>query len=93
MNKETEEQKKMFILCRSDGSVRISGGLVFCRGALYVELGTQDTPVHQISNNIFYTRLPRWWQLRGWWQLLRELRVATQNDTQTAVLKMPIHQP
>lgn len=67
-----------FIHFRPDGSVRISGGLVFCRGlAVYAERRTTDTPAHQCEHNTFYTRLPRWWQLRRWVRLLRELQAHT----------------
>ena len=67
-----------FIHFRSDGSVRISGGLVFCRGyAVYAENRTTDTPLHQCVQNIFYTRLPRWWELRLWVRLLHDLRAHT----------------
>ena len=68
-------EKETFIHFRENGSVRITGGLVFCRGhAVYADAQNPSAPKHECVGNRFFSTLPRWWQLRRWARLLRELK-------------------
>jgi hypothetical protein len=67
--------EKAFIRYCADGSVHISGGLIFFPGiCVYSEDIPEDAPRHTLTDSTFYTQLPRWWQLRQWLRLLRCLQ-------------------
>lgn len=67
-----------FIHLRSDGSVRISGGVVFCRGnPVYAELRNVVPPLHEVEGNIFITQLPKWWQLIRWYKIICIIKAHT----------------
>ena len=70
--------REAFIHVRNNGSVKVSGGLVFCRGyAVHFDGGEYKGVAHSLDNNVFITHLPRWWQISRWVQLLRYLREYT----------------
>jgi hypothetical protein len=74
MNKEQTEKSEAFIHIREDGSVRISGGLIFCKPPAILN-NTLVSTNHIIENNYFYVELPRWWELRKWIKLIRLLHL------------------
>lgn len=63
-----------FINLQDDG-VLIAGGLVFHPGiAIHTSgNGSYHTTVHGVH---FISGLPRWWELRAWWQILQSIRAA-----------------
>jgi ABC-type antimicrobial peptide transport system ATPase subunit len=73
------EKPEAFIHIRKDGSVRISGGLIFCRPTAILNDSLIFT-THIIENNYFYMELPRWWQLFQWIKLIRLLHSYTDPD-------------
>jgi hypothetical protein len=69
---------KAFIEINEDGSVTISGGLVFYNGLfIYKENDYKFTHTHEIINNCFVSELPKWWQLKRWLDLYRLLKMHT----------------
>jgi len=72
------EKPEAFIHIRKDGSVRISGGLIFCRPTAILNDSLVSTN-HIIENNYFYVELPRWWQFFQWIKLIRLLHLYTKS--------------
>ena len=65
--------QEAFIHIRKNGSVRVSDGLVFCRGMAV--LAEDSGPIeHEIDGNTFITEVPKWWQVFRWLTLVRTIR-------------------
>jgi hypothetical protein len=87
-----------FITLRGDGSVRVSGGVVFC-WPLGIRVMSPDIrdgqapwpwqsalvprlPRHEVSNIKFYMGLPKWWQVGRWLKLVRDVRSAVEQKSE-----------
>ena len=73
-----EQTKEAFIHIREDGSIRISGGLIFCKSTA-IQNDSLVSTNHIIENNYFYVELPRWWQFFQWIKLIRLLHLYTKS--------------
>lgn len=76
-----------FIYQSRDGSWHINGGLVFCKQFAYSESSMFGGSHSQnsASNVCVISFLPRWYQLRRWWNLLQLLRRYTTDANAAAV--------